>query len=126
MLSKDSKKIFKKKFKSSKLRLGDKVVITTGKDRKKIGDIIAIDRILGMVKIKGANLVSKFTKEGITTTERFIDVSNVQHIDENGKTSRVGIKTENNKKYRYLKSTGKTISVIMDYTKRERITEVSQ
>ena len=111
---------------SSKFRLGDKVVVTTGKEKTKTGDIIAIDRIKGKVKIKGLNLVSKFTKDSIDTKERFIDISNVQHIDANGKPSRVGFRIEDNKKVRFLKTTNATLSIIMDYNKAQKNTEVAK
>lgn len=111
---------------SSKFRLGDNVIVTTGKDKTKTGDIVAIDRIKGKIKVKGVNLVTKFTKNSIDTKERFINISNVQHIDANGKPSRVGFRIEDNKKVRFFKSTNATLSVIMDYNKAKNTTEVTK
>ncbi len=84
------------------------------------------DRIKGKVKVKGINLVSKFTKDSVDTKERYINVSNVQHIDANGKPSRVGFRIEDNKKVRFLKTTNATLSVIMDYNKAKKTTEVTK
>lgn len=103
---------------SSKFRLGDKVIVTTGKDKSKIGDIIAINRETGKVKVKGVRMVSKITKDSVNTSERFLDVSNVLHVDANNKPSRVGFKVENGQKIRFFKSTKATLSVVTDFTKR--------
>lgn len=103
---------------TSKFRLGDNVIVTIGKNKGKIGDIISINRISGKVKVKGVNLVSKFKKDSVDTKETFIDISNVQHIDANGKPSRVGFRIEDNKKVRFLKTTKVTLSVINDYNKK--------
>ena len=62
---------------------GDKVKILTGKDKKKEGEIIEIDRSNNRAKVKGINIVKKHvktTKEkkgGIISKENFIDISNL-------------------------------------------------
>ncbi len=113
---------------SSKFRLGDNVIVTTGKNKNKTGDIIEVSRETGKVKVKGINLVSKFTKDSVDTKETFINVSNIQHIDAHGKESRVGFKLEDGKKIRFLKTTKKMLSIVTDYTKKltKKNTEVSK
>ena len=65
---------------------GDKVKILTGKDKKKEGEIIEIDRSNNRAKVKGINIVKKHvktTKEkkgGIVSKENFIHISNLSLI----------------------------------------------
>ena len=64
------------------IKKGDKVRILTGKDRKKEGEVIEIDRKKNRAKVKGINMVKKHlktTKEkkgGIITKENFVNISN--------------------------------------------------
>ena len=68
------------------IKKGDKVKILTGKDKKKEGEIIEIDRRNNRAKVKGINMVKKHvktTKEkkgGIITKENFINISNPPSI----------------------------------------------
>ena len=65
---------------------GNRVKILTGKDKKKEGEIIEIDRSNNRAKVKGINMVKKHvktTKEkkgGIISKENFIDISNLAII----------------------------------------------
>ena len=65
------------------IKKGDKVKILTGKDKKKEGEIIEIDRRNNRAKVKGINMVKKHvktTKEkkgGIISKENFINISNL-------------------------------------------------
>ena len=65
------------------IKKGDKVKILTGKDKKKDGEVIEIDRKKNRAKIKGINMVKKHlkaTKEkkgGIVSKENFINMSNL-------------------------------------------------
>ena len=67
---------------------GNKVKILTGKDKKKEGEVIEIDRSSNRAKVKGINMVKKHvktTKEkkgGIVSKESFIHLSNLKLIDE--------------------------------------------
>tara|TARA_Y100000996_G_scaffold408622_1_gene388009 strand:- start:228 stop:467 length:240 start_codon:yes stop_codon:yes gene_type:complete len=73
------------------IKKGMKVKILTGKDRKKEGEVIEIDRKNNRAKIKGINIVKrhvKTTKEkkgGIVSKENFIHISNLQNIEKNKK-----------------------------------------
>ena len=70
------------------IKKGMKVKILSGKDKKKEGEIIEIDRKNKRAKVKGINLVKKHvktTKEkkgGIFSKESFIHISNLRLIDE--------------------------------------------
>ena len=65
------------------IKKGDKVIILAGKDKKKDGEIIEIDRSNNRAKVKGINIVKKHvktTKEkkgGIISKENFINISNL-------------------------------------------------
>ena len=69
------------------IKKGSKVKILTGKDKKKEGEIIEIDRLKNRAKVKGLNMIKKHmktTKEkkgGIITKENFINISNLVSID---------------------------------------------
>ena len=66
---------------------GLKVKILSGKDKKKEGEIIEIDRKKKRAKIKGINIVKKHiktTKEkkgGIVSKENFIHLSNLKILE---------------------------------------------
>jgi len=65
------------------IKKGIKVKILTGKDKKKEGEVIEIDRPNNRAKVKGINIVKKHiktTKEkkgGIVEKENFLNMSNL-------------------------------------------------
>ena len=70
------------------IKKGLKVRVLTGKDKKKEGEVIEIDRANNRAKVKEINMVKKHvktTKEkkgGIVSKESFIHLSNLKLIDE--------------------------------------------
>ena len=70
------------------IKKGLKVKILAGKDKKKEGEVIEIDRPNNRAKVKEINMVKKHvktTKEkkgGIVSKESFIHLSNLKLIDE--------------------------------------------
>ena len=70
------------------IKKGLKVLVLAGKDKKKEGEVIEIDRKNNRAKIKEINMVKKHvktTKEkkgGIISKESFIHLSNLKLIDE--------------------------------------------
>jgi large subunit ribosomal protein L24 len=74
------------------IKKGSKVRILTGKDKKKEGEVIEIDRRNNRAKIQGINLVKKHvktTKEkkgGIISKESFVHISNLILVDKKTKT----------------------------------------
>ena len=80
------------------IKKGIKVQILTGKDKKKEGEIIEIDRPNNRAKVKEINMVKKHvktTKEkkgGIVSKESFIHMSNLKLIDEKFKKKKVEAK----------------------------------
>tara|TARA_B100001057_G_scaffold107977_1_gene105661 strand:+ start:385 stop:633 length:249 start_codon:yes stop_codon:yes gene_type:complete len=80
------------------IKKGLKVKILTGKDKKKEGEVIEIDRSNNRAKVKDINIVKKHiktTKEkkgGIVNKESFIHISNLKLIDEKTKVKKVEAK----------------------------------
>ena len=70
------------------IKKGLKVRVLTGKDKKKEGEVIEIDRANKRAKVKEINMVKKHvktTKEkkgGIISKESFINISNLKLIEE--------------------------------------------
>ena len=68
------------------IKKGLKVRVLTGKDKKKEGEVIEINRTKNTAKVKGINMVKKHvktTKEkkgGIVSKESFIHISNLSII----------------------------------------------
>ena len=80
------------------IKKGLKVKILCGKDKKKEGEVIEIDRSNNKAKIKDINMVKKHvktTKEkkgGIVSKESFIHISNLRLIDEKIKNKKAEVK----------------------------------
>ena len=80
------------------IKKGLKVRVLTGKDKKKEGEVIEIDRPNNRAKVKEINMVKKHvktTKEkkgGIVSKENFIHISNLKLIDEKLKNKKKEVK----------------------------------
>ncbi len=80
------------------IKKGLKVQVLTGKDKKKEGEVIEIDRSNNRAKVKEINMVKKHlktTKEkkgGIVSQESFIHLSNLKLIDKKNKNKKVEAK----------------------------------
>ena len=80
------------------IKKGIKVKVLAGKDKKKEGEVIEIDRKSNRAKIKGINIIKKHvktTKEkkgGIIEKENFINISNLAVIDSKKKEKKDEVK----------------------------------
>jgi len=100
-----------------KIKKGDTVIVTTGKDKGKKGEVLKAIPEKSRVIVQGVNVVKKhqkptqFSAGGIQEKELSIHVSNVALADpKNDKPSRVGYKVlKTGKKVRFSKSSGETI-----------------
>jgi large subunit ribosomal protein L24 len=100
-----------------RIRKGDRVVITTGKDRGKRGEVTEVCRKVDKVIVKGVNVLKRHQRPtashagGIVHKEAPIHVSNVMIADpKNDQPTRVGIKiTQEGRKVRYAKRSGEII-----------------
>ena len=76
------------------IKKGLKVIVLAGKDKKKEGEVIEIDRQNNRAKVKEINMVKKHiktTKEkkgGIVSKENFINISNLRLINEKTKETK--------------------------------------
>ena len=103
----------------SKIRKGDKVVVITGSDKGKKGEVIKLFPKEDRALVRGVNVVKRHQRQtqrqqgGIVTKEASIHLSNLAHVDpESGGASRVGYKTLNDgKRVRVAKKSGEVIDV---------------
>jgi large subunit ribosomal protein L24 len=96
-----------------KVRKGDMVIVLSGKDKGKTGQVSAAMPRLGKVLVDGVNVAKRHKKPtkanetgGIVDQEMPIDVSNVAVMGTDGKPTRVGYKVDGDKKTRVSKRTG--------------------
>jgi len=100
---------------AAKLRKGDKVVVLTGKDKGKQGEITQVLPKDNKAVVDGVNVAIRHTKQsaasqgGRIAKAMPIDLSNLAIVDANGKATRVGFRMEGDKKVRFAKSTGEAI-----------------
>lgn len=103
-----------------RLRKGDEVIITTGKDRGGRGKVSSIMVKKGKLKVivDGLNMAKKHVKPnpqanepgGIVSKEMPLDASNVMlYNTKTQKGDRVGFKIEKGKKVRVFKSSGEVL-----------------
>ena len=80
------------------IKKGLKVRVLTGRDKKKEGEVIEIDRPNNRAKVQGINMVKKHvktTKEkkgGIISKESFIHISNLTAVNNNEKSKKTEAK----------------------------------
>jgi large subunit ribosomal protein L24 len=100
---------------AAKLKKGDTVVVLTGKDKGKKGEISSVNPDANKAVVDGLNVAIRHTKQsqssqgGRQPKAMPIDLSNLAIVDKNGKATRVGFRMEGDKKVRYAKTTGEVI-----------------
>lgn len=100
-----------------KIKKGDKVVVTTGRDKGKEGEVIRVLREDERVLVQGVNMVKRHTAPsqmspgGIVEKEAPIHISNVAHLDpKSGKATRAGYKIDKDgRKVRIARRSGEAI-----------------
>ena len=102
-----------------KIKRGDNVIVTTGKNKGSKGGVLEVIRKEGKdprVIVAGINIVKKHTKPsaqnpqgGIVEKEASLHISNVSLVDKSGKATKAGYKVEGDKKVRVAKTTGETL-----------------
>ncbi|MBO6919760.1 MAG: 50S ribosomal protein L24 [Rhizobiaceae bacterium] len=99
-----------------KIRKGDKVVVLTGKDKGRSGEVTQVLPKEGRAVVAGINVVKRHQKQtqtteaGIVSKEAPINLSNLAVADpKDGKPTRVGIKIDGDKKVRVAKRSGEVI-----------------
>ena len=102
-----------------KIKKGDKVVVTTGKDKGKHGEVLVVRRGERRALVSGVNMIKRHTRQttgqagGIIEKEAPVHVSNVAHIDpKSDAPTRVGFRVEEGgRKVRYAKRSGAAIDI---------------
>ncbi|MGO1121190.1 50S ribosomal protein L24 [Rhodovibrionaceae bacterium A322] len=99
-----------------KIRKGDTVAVLTGKDKGKTGEVLRVLTKESRVIVQGVNMVKRHSRPtqidagGIKEMEASLHISNVAHIDPtDGKPTRVGYKTVDDRKVRFSRRTGDVI-----------------
>lgn len=100
-----------------KVKKGDQVVVLTGRDKGKKGEVLRVDRARSRVLVQGVNMVKRHQRPsmtspgGINEFEAAIHVSNVALVDPStGEATRVGYRTlDDGKKVRFARRSGEVI-----------------
>jgi large subunit ribosomal protein L24 len=101
-----------------KIKKGDKVVVITGKDKGKTGEVLRVIPAESRVVVQGVNVAKRHRKPtqvgpgGIEKAELTIHVSNVALADpKGGKATRVGYKfLKDGSKVRVARKSGETVA----------------
>ncbi len=100
-----------------KIKKGDRVIVTTGRDRGKTGEVLKVVPKNNRAIVQGVNMYKRHQQSsqadpgGIVEKEASIDISNLAHIDpKDQKPTRVGYKVlEGGRKVRFAKRSGEII-----------------
>ena len=101
---------------AAKIRKGDKVVVLTGRDKGRSGEVIEVRPADGRALVRGIHMVKRHQKQsatqegGIVSKEATIHLSNIAILDpKDKKPTRVGFKMVGDKKVRFAKRSGAEI-----------------
>ncbi|MCR9222191.1 MAG: 50S ribosomal protein L24 [Alphaproteobacteria bacterium] len=102
---------------AAKIKKGDRVVVLTGRDKGKEGEVVSVRPKEHKVVVQGVALAKRHTRAsqtsqgGVVEKEMPIDVSNVSLLDpKDNKPTRVGFKVLNDgRKVRVAKRSGEVI-----------------
>jgi large subunit ribosomal protein L24 len=100
-----------------KIKKGDQVIVITGRDKGKTGEVIEVRPAENRVKVRGVHMVKRHTRAsagqsgGIVEKEAAIHISNVAHIDpKSSKPTRVGYKVlGDGRKVRFARRSGEVL-----------------
>ena len=99
---------------AAKIRKGDKVVVLSGRDKGRTGEVIEVRPAQGRALVRGVNMVRRHQRQtpqqegGIISKESTIHLSNIALADpKDGKPTRVGFKIMNDgRKVRVARRSG--------------------
>ena len=102
-----------------KIKKGDRVVVITGRDKGKTGEVLRVIREESRVLVQGVNIVKRHTKPsaastgGVVEKEAALHISNVAHVDpKTSKPTRIGYKVlDGGRKVRVARKSGETIDL---------------
>jgi large subunit ribosomal protein L24 len=101
------------------IKKGDRVIVTTGRDRGKKGEVLRMYPKDSRALVSGVNMIKRHTKQsakqqgGIVSKEAPMHVSNLAHVDpKSGGATRIGWKIlGDGRKVRFAKKSGEVIDV---------------
>jgi large subunit ribosomal protein L24 len=98
---------------AARIRKGDKVVVVSGRDRGRTGEVIEMRPKENRAVVRGVNMVKRHQRQsatqegGIISKEASVHISNIALADpKDGKPTRVGFKMLGDKKVRFAKRSG--------------------
>jgi large subunit ribosomal protein L24 len=102
---------------AAKIKKGDKVVVITGRDKGRSGEVVQVMPTENRALVRGVNVVKRHQKQtmnqegGIISKEAPIHLSNLAIVDpKDNKPTRVGFKTlDDGRKVRFAKRSGDLI-----------------
>ena len=101
---------------AAKIRKGDTVVVISGRDKGRSGEVIEVRRTQDRAVVRGIHMVKRHQKQtaqqegGIVAKEASVHLSNLALADpKDGKPTRVGFKIQGDKKIRIAKRSGAEI-----------------
>jgi large subunit ribosomal protein L24 len=102
---------------SSRIKKGDNVMVITGKNKGKTGEVLNVLPAQQKVVVRGVNIIKRHTKPsqtapgGIVERENAIHLSNVALIDPtSNKATKIGFRTlEDGRKVRFSKSSNEIL-----------------
>jgi large subunit ribosomal protein L24 len=103
----------------AKIKKGDRVVITTGRDKGKKGDVLKVFPKENRALVNGVNMVKRHQRQtqklqgGIVSKEAPVHLSNLAHVDpKSGAATKVGWKMlGDGRRVRFAKKSGEVIDV---------------
>ncbi len=106
---------------AARIRKGDKVVVLSGRDKGRSGEVISVQPRDERALVRGVNMVKRHQKQtaqqegGIISKEMSIHLSNIALADpKDGKPTRVGFKTIGTGEHRKLVRVAKRSGVEID------------
>ena len=104
---------------AAKVRKGDRVIVTSGRDKGKTGEVLKVERADERVLVSGVNIVKRHTRQsaktqgGIISKEAPVHVSKIALVDpKTGEPTRVGFRTlSDGRRVRFAKKSGEVIDV---------------
>src|SRR5579862_5891278 len=104
---------------TAKIKKGDRVVITTGRDKGKKGEVLKVFTKEKRALVSGVNMVKRHQAQsakaqgGIINKEAPLHLSNLAHVDpKTGGPTRIGFKIlGDGRKVRFAKKSGEVIDV---------------
>lgn len=101
---------------AAKIRKGDKVIVLTGRDKGRTGEVFEVRPDEGRALVRGVNMVKRHQKQtqsqegGIISKEAPIHLSNIAIVGKDGKPTRIGFKIQQDgTKVRVAKRSGAEI-----------------